>query len=265
MKKSIRTIHRPETTTIVLFAGVALFLAGLAVVRFGEGPAYPAVSTAFILAIALPPYAAIVHWLSWRKGLALVALLSLLPAAVEGLAVLTGIPYGHFSYSAALGKLIAGVVPRTVLLAYPPILFAAATIASRTVRSGPARVLLAGAIGLVIDLVFDPAAVHAGFWAWDVPGAYYGVPLQNFIGWAVTGTIYAAIFFLVAKKELARDGCIPVMALAGGFWTVCLWTGYLIAHGLYLPVVPGILLMIMMSYILIAPSCPWGEEAFSAG
>jgi putative membrane protein len=256
----MRTIRRPESTTIVLFAGIALFIAGIAVIRFGEGPAYPAVSTLFILAIALPPYAALVHWLSWRKGLALVVLLSLLPAAVEGLAALTGIPYGHFTYSSALGNLIAGVVPRTVLLAYPPILFAAATLSSHTVRSTPARILLAGAIGLAIDLVFDPAAVHAGFWAWDVPGPYYGVPMINFIGWAVTGTIYAAIFFLAAKRELDRDGCVPVMAVAGGFWTVSLWTGYLIAHGLFLPVVPGILLMGVMGWVLLHPSCPWTAE-----
>lgn len=261
----MKRIQRPESHTIVLLAGIALFIAGIAVIRFGEGPAYPAVSTLFILAIALPPYAALIHWLSWRKGLALVALLSFLPATVEGLAVLTGIPYGHFTYSSALGNLIAGVVPRTVLLAYPPILFAATTLSSHTIRSTPARILLAGAIGLAIDLVFDPAAVHAGFWAWDVPGPYYGVPLVNFLGWAVTGTIYAAIFFLATKNELARDGCVPVMALAGGFWTVSLWTGYLIAHGLYLPVVPGIMLMIAMSHLLLSPSCPWGPGAVSAG
>ncbi len=261
----MRTTSGPKTTTIVVWAGGALFLAGLTVVRFGEGPSYPAVSTVFILAMALPPYAALVHWLSWKKGLLLVALLSLLPAAIEGMAVLTGIPYGHFTYSEALGKLIAGVVPRTVLLAYPPILFAAATIASRTLRSTAGRILLAGAIGLAIDLVFDPAAVHAGFWAWDVPGAYYGVPFENFLGWAVTGTIYAGIFFLAAQPELARDGCVPVMALSGGFWTVCLWTGYLIAHGLYLPVVPGAVLMLVMSYLLITPTCPWGPDEVSGG
>jgi len=257
----MRTIHRPDKTTIVLFAGVALFLAGLTVVRFGEGPAYPAVSTIFILAIALPPYASIVHWLSWKKGLTLVALLSILPAAVEGLAVLTGIPYGHFTYSAALGGMIGGVVPRTVLLAYPPILFAAATVASRTVQGTPGRILLAGAIGLAIDLVFDPAAVHAGFWAWDIPGAYYGVPLVNFLGWAVTGTIYAAIFFLATKKELLRDGCVPVMALAGGYWTVSLWTGYMIGNGLMIPVIPGIVLMAIMARLLLRPACPWLPSA----
>ncbi|HDQ08603.1 MAG TPA: carotenoid biosynthesis protein [Methanoculleus sp.] len=258
-------IQRPENTTIALFAGIALFLAGLMVVRFGDGAAYQAVSTAFIIAMALPSYAALVRWLSWRKGLALVALLSLIPAAVEGLAILTGIPYGHFTYSATLGYVIGGIVPWTVLFAYPPILFAAVTIASRTVRSTPARILLAGAVGLAVDLVFDPAAVHAGFWAWEVPGAYYGVPLQNFIGWAVTGTCYAAIFFSAAKKETARDGCVPVMALAGGFWTVCLWTGYLIAHGLYLPVIPGILLMGVMGWTLLRPSCPWEASGATGG
>jgi uncharacterized membrane protein len=43
--------------------------------------------------------------------------------------------------------------------------------------------------GLVMtawDLVMDPIMVASGHWVWDVKGAYFGIPLQNFWGWWLT-------------------------------------------------------------------------------
>ncbi len=34
----------------------------------------------------------------------------------------------------------------------------------------------------ILDVVLDPIAVDEGRWKLDLPGKYYGVPLQNFIG-----------------------------------------------------------------------------------
>jgi len=41
-----------------------------------------------------------------------------------------------------------------------------------------------------IDLVIDPlAANQLGYWRWAQSGAYYGIPLRNFIGWFVVSFI----------------------------------------------------------------------------
>jgi uncharacterized membrane protein len=45
--------------------------------------------------------------------------------------------------------------------------------------------LIAGGIGLCIDLCYDPVAVMLGWWKWDKGSAYFGVPVANFIGWFV--------------------------------------------------------------------------------
>lgn len=44
-------------------------------------------------------------------------------------------------------------------------------------------------IVISIDLLMDPLFVHEGFWTWEVPGAYYGIPIGNFIGWGVVALI----------------------------------------------------------------------------
>ncbi|HKQ77645.1 MAG TPA: carotenoid biosynthesis protein [Blastocatellia bacterium] len=45
-----------------------------------------------------------------------------------------------------------------------------------------------------IDLVIDPlAANQLGYWRWERPGAYYGIPLQNFVGWLVVSFIIFSV------------------------------------------------------------------------
>lgn len=46
-----------------------------------------------------------------------------------------------------------------------------------------------------IDLVIDPlAANQLGYWRWAQPGAYYGIPLQNFVGWFVVSFMIFTVF-----------------------------------------------------------------------
>src|SRR5262245_39169287 len=46
-----------------------------------------------------------------------------------------------------------------------------------------------------IDLVIDPlAANQLGYWRWARPGVYYGIPLQNFIGWFAVSFMIFSLF-----------------------------------------------------------------------
>ncbi len=50
-----------------------------------------------------------------------------------------------------------------------------------------------------IDLVIDPlAANQLGYWRWAQSGAYYGIPLRNFVGWFVVSFI---IFCLLSWRS----------------------------------------------------------------
>jgi putative membrane protein len=64
------------------------------------------------------------------------------------------------------------------------------------------RFAVAG-LGAVImtawDLVMDPMMVAGGHWVWEVEGAYFGIPLQNFAGWWLTVFVVFLLFLYLVK------------------------------------------------------------------
>jgi putative membrane protein len=44
------------------------------------------------------------------------------------------------------------------------------------------------ALIILVDLVLDPAAVSLGIWTYS-EGFFYGVPLSNFVGWLISGSL----------------------------------------------------------------------------
>lgn len=68
-------------------------------------------------------------------------------------------------------------------------------------RPGRARHLVLSALLFVlIDVVIDPVALRGDRWflgriyGYPEPGAYFGVPLANFLGWGVVGGIATALY-----------------------------------------------------------------------
>lgn len=225
----------PTIRPALLLAALALFLAAYLVVRFDDPAVPPAVPVVFLVALALPSYVALVRWLSPARGIALLLILSILPLAVEAYAVATGVPYGRFTYSADLGYRVFGLVPWTVAFAYLPMLLGAVTLAGAAAGTSWSRLVPAGTfVLLLVDLVIDPAVVHAGLWVWSDGGAYYGVPASNFAGWVLTGVVYTALFRLVAG-----DRAIPGTVAASLLLILAFWTGYLTRSGLAIPALLG--------------------------
>ena len=220
---------------LVWLAALLCLATGLLFMR--PEPGYAAISSLFIIALAIPSLFALLRWLGPARGITVAGVLGAMSLAVEALAVQTGIPYGAFSYSPALGLSLFDLVPWTVAFAYLPILLGAVTFASRA-GSFPARVAATGVLVVLADLVIDPGAVHAGFWAWGGGGLYYGVPPVNFAGWAVTGMLYGAIFFMLAGGEKVSFGVASSLALI-----IALWSGYDLSNGLLLPGAIGLLFL----------------------
>lgn len=225
---------------VLLSAALFLFLAGLLVVRF-DAPGLPSVvSVVFLVGLALPSYIALVQWLGVARGIGLLGLLSLLPLLVEAYAVATGVPYGRFTYSPHLGYPLFDLVPWTVAFAYLPMLLGAVTVASAAVGTAWYRLIPAGTLFLLlIDLVIDPAAVHAGLWVWAEGGAYYGVPVSNFAGWVLTGAIYIGLVSFIAGRNLAAARSVPGVVASSLLLILAFWTGYLAQNGLLIPALLG--------------------------
>lgn len=63
-----------------------------------------------------------------------------------------------------------------------------------------------------IDIIIDPVALRGDRWFlgriyyYPEPGVYYGVPVANFVGWAVVGLIALSIYFMVDRQLSPPSG-----------------------------------------------------------
>ncbi|MDB9445220.1 gamma-carotene 1'-hydroxylase CruF [Anabaena sp. CS-542/02] len=161
----------------------------------------------------------------------------------ELLGTSTGFPFGHYSYLSGLGYKISGLVPFTIPLSW----FYLGCVSYLLARAGlevdtkPSwwRHIVAIALGSLLltswDFVLDPAMSQTSlpFWYWHQPGAFFGMPYQNFAGWWGTGAVFMTVSALLWKNNpikfersqlnvplivyLANFGFATVMSLAAGF------------------------------------------------
>lgn len=70
--------------------------------------------------------------------------------------------------------------------------------------TGAKRLLTVAALGGLVmtawDVVMDPLMVRGQHWVWDVDGAYFGVPLQNYWGWWLTVFTTFALYLLTTRN-----------------------------------------------------------------
>ncbi len=165
----------------------------------------------------------------WTHGARSAAVLVAVSAGggllVEAVGVATGFPFGHYSYTGALGPTLFGV-PLVIPLAWTWMAWPAWIAATHLTRRPWARVLVAVAGLATWDLFLDPQMVAAGYWQWstvDVPG-------QNYLAWlGVAVLIMLGLQTGVRSRapDTARDA--PVLALY--LWT---YTSSVIAHAVFL-------------------------------
>lgn len=62
-----------------------------------------------------------------------------------------------------------------------------------------------GLLTVALDLLLDPIKVREGTWTWLDDGAYFGIPIGNFIGWFIVTVLVTGIYRLY---EYYRPGKI---------------------------------------------------------
>ena len=222
---------------LILILCSILFILGLFAARFGLGVEYQWVSAFFIVIMALPTIIVLATQVG-MKGLFMFLSIFTLSIVVEAASIISGLPYGNFSYSDNLGYKLLGLVPWTVGFAFTPILFGSFAIAQRLAKNALAVVFLTATLNLLVDLVLDPAAVYSGFWFWVEPGVYYGVPIINFLGWIFTSVIYAGIIILFLNKAILDVNLIqPLLPI------LSFWSGYTLLAGLMMPFILSVILL----------------------
>ncbi len=181
--------------------------------------------------------------------------LCLFALGVEILGVQTGFPYGSFAYHPTLhSQLILGV-PWTTPLGWLPLVFASFVAADKITKSRNHlfTLLIAVLILVGIDLVLDPGAVALGLWRYVQDGIYYGVPLSNFLGWILSGTI---ALFLTQRPLLlpASKPLEPFYTLVGPASLLSFWLGIVLVSKQLMPALIGVSLLGLFSFIWQAQS-----------
>src|SRR5262245_42985187 len=101
---------------------------------------------------------------------------------------------------------------------------------TKALRRSPAVLVVAVMFFVLIDVVLDPVALRGSLWFlgqiywYYEPGIYFGVPLANFAGWAIVGTVLVTLHRLL-------DGVFRAGPQRHADWGVC-WVPY---RGLFGP------------------------------
>lgn len=210
----------------------------------GGGVAYMLLGTAAIAAYAYRTVG-LRHWLSFMVPAVFISLGS------ELLGTSTGFPFGDYRYLSGLGYKILERVPFTIPLSWFYVGFTTYVLVRAGIdrRSVPGWVRSLGAIAfgsLLLtcwDLVLDPAMSQTDipFWVWDQPGAFFGMPYQNFAGWFVTGVLFMSVATLLWKKApLALSRAQLNVALIVYLGNILFGATLSIAAGIWVPVLLAI-------------------------
>ncbi len=233
--------------TSALFYGAAYFT-----VRFPDVPGTSVGSYVATVLTALPAFVALWRFLGARRaGVSLLAL-TLFAFGIETTGVVTGFPYGEFYYGDSLGPKIGGVVPYLLPVSYVPLVIGATAAAapagtrSDLSYSGILFWIVRSAVLLtLIDGLLDPGAASLGFWVWSDGGAYYGVPLSNYLGWLLTSPLACGLLVYAGRWDRAGSPPLPGLLDSAGI-AVAFWVGVNIFSGLYLPALLGVALYLYL-------------------
>jgi putative membrane protein len=238
--QALRNAPRSLILASTYFFGAAYFAT-----RFPNVPGASVGSYASTFLMALPCFVALLGYLGTRRAALSLLTLSAFGLAVETIGVATGLPYGEFFYGDALGPKAFGLVPFLLPISYLPLVIGAVAACwsySLVLNYRSLVVLRSAALLTLMDGVLDPGAASLGFWVWPEGGAYYGVPLSNYAGWLLSGTLAAALLLAVGRwREMPLRGLLDSAVIAVAFWT-----GVALFSGLVFPTLLGAALFVYL-------------------
>lgn len=134
-------------------------------------------------------------------------------ALFESLSLRTGFPFGHYSFTNVMGPKLFQL-PVLLVLAYLGIGYLSWILGMLILRydNKPliglrvvALPLLASFIMVAWDLAMEPDwATIDRAWTWQNGGAYFGIPVSNFLGWFLTAYLFYQTFALYCRSRSIR-------------------------------------------------------------
>jgi len=146
----------------------------------------------------------------------------------ENLSILTGIPFGHYHYTEALGPKLF-LVPLLIAPAYFGCGYLAWSLAHVLVGAFGSKLraeqiwrvpLVAAFVMVMWDLTMDPiAATVQKQWIWHDGGSYFGVPFVNYLGWLLCiYTIFQLFAIYISRQNVASEQEEQSDTIDRGYW-----------------------------------------------
>jgi uncharacterized membrane protein len=153
------------------------------------------------------------HSLGARRTLAFFSITVVTSWLFEELGVSSGLIFGPYHYTSALGPLL-GAVPVLIPFAWFVLAYPSYVVANVIMDRVPARIpgspgdliglaLFGALVMTATDLMVDPILSGPSFraWVWDTAGRPYGVPAENYFGWIVTAFIIHLSYRSIERRN----------------------------------------------------------------
>ena len=190
-------------------------------------PAVPGGLKMLTAVLALFSLAHAWYALGARHTLAFFGLSAVISWAFEQAGVATGLVFGAYHYTDYLGPKL-GHVPYLIPLAWFMMIYPSYVIANLVLARRPTgtprglvplvQLAAASAVAMTVwDLVIDPilSGPSARAWIWESGGPYFGIPIQNYLGWlATTFAVYLAYRAVEQRVASAPVGSMPAWVAA---------------------------------------------------
>jgi uncharacterized membrane protein len=197
--------------------------------------------------------------IGWRRTWCFMGITWLVALVCEFSSTRTGIPFGwyHYTGSTVGRELYVFDIPFMDSLSFPFLLYASYCMALAFVL--PATPNVRGRLGIIrmrfplavrtgwpaalltilffsfVDMIIDPVALRGERWFlgqiyyYPDPGTHFGVPIANYIGWAVVGFLSLRAYFPLDRKLLQTKSLPPFPDVTGNILLGCgLYYGVLI-------------------------------------
>ena len=164
-----------------------------------------------------------------RRALAIFGAAFVITLGAELTGTHTGYPFGPYSYTPQLGYRVLGLVPFNIPTSWFFMLYCSLAICGRLLavrddaRGKWKWALAAGLVLTAWDVSMDPAMVNTTHWLWHlappdqqtalqrifVSDIFYGMPLSNWLGWILTGTVVARVMLAIVPPSVFASRVSP--------------------------------------------------------
>lgn len=174
--------------------------------------------------------------------------------AVEQIGVTTGVPFGRYAYTDALGWGTVGAVPLPIPFAWLLLIPAAIGTARLLHRDRGSRMswlmAIAPLLVLLYDVLLEPFATEVmQYWRWIDSGPLHGVPTANYVAWYITALALSALTLVLVGRQIADARAMPRLPLLLYGLNLLLVTLVDLAYGYVVAGIAGVTMLVLCGWL----------------